>query len=330
MGAVTAASACAEEIVDYRSYDYRAVWEHLGRVDRFDRVILARMLGQADPGRILELGTGFGRLAPELLRSAREYVGVDYNPAGVAEALRAGTAGGTASRRLWIAANAYHLPFANGSFTTVCMIRVHHHLGEPELALREVARVLVPGGTAIVTYNTRSRWRTLLLAATDSREAPGRPQDRPTGGPDPSGHVLVRERPLRHFATERAEFQREVASSGLMEQESLGEPQVRASRLLPLGLGVWLGRTWPGAPLFSTRWSVLRKPGPPTSPVPWARILACPACGASPPGWTPQLAGRICDCGFRVTQTDGIVDLRFVPSEGSFPAAGLAGRRGSG
>jgi len=48
-------------------------------------------------------------------------------------------------------ANAYELPFADGSLELVCMITVLQEIPDRGRALREVGRVLKPGGTLAVT-----------------------------------------------------------------------------------------------------------------------------------------------------------------------------------
>src|SRR5580658_1116508 len=152
-----------ERIVDYRNYDFRAVWVGRDHVDRFDRALLECALDHLDLRRTLEIGTGFGRLTPRILQGNGQYVGIDYDLGGVRDAHDAAVRAGPAdSHRAWFAANVYHLPFASGSFSSICMVRVHHHLADPVRALREIARVLVPGGTALITYNDRTGFRSLI------------------------------------------------------------------------------------------------------------------------------------------------------------------------
>jgi len=42
------------------------------------------------------------------------------------------------------------LPFATGEFTAVLCTTAFHHFAEPEHAVREIARVLAPGGRIVI------------------------------------------------------------------------------------------------------------------------------------------------------------------------------------
>ena len=64
--------------------------------------------------------------------------------------------------RTLIAGSLYALPFANRSFNLVTCNVVMEHLGEPQKAVAEVARVLVPDGAFII--NTPNLWNYGVLA----------------------------------------------------------------------------------------------------------------------------------------------------------------------
>jgi SAM-dependent methyltransferase len=97
--------------------------------------------------RILDLGCGGGLLFPHDYRGQqRRVVGVDLDDA------------------IWqnrivddgVVAVAEKLPFADGSFDLVYSRYVFEHLPDPGEALREIARVLAPGGHCIIlTPNIR-------------------------------------------------------------------------------------------------------------------------------------------------------------------------------
>ena len=103
-----------------------------------------------DPlGRVLDIGTGTGRLLELLAPRAQLTVGVDASRAMLALArsrlARAGI--GQASVRL---ADMYRLPFADGSFDLAVLQMVLHYAEDPAGVLAEAARVLVPGGRLVV------------------------------------------------------------------------------------------------------------------------------------------------------------------------------------
>jgi SAM-dependent methyltransferase len=92
-------------------------------------------------GRVLDLGCGVGHSFTEL--APRESVGVDLSQ----EAL-AGQA------RETHVADMRALPFADSTFASVLSVQSIEHVPDPASVLREVVRVLEPGGTAIfVTPN---------------------------------------------------------------------------------------------------------------------------------------------------------------------------------
>ena len=103
-----------------------------------------------DPlGRVLDIGTGTGRLLELLAPLARLALGVDASRAMLALArsrlARAGI--GQVSVRL---ADMYRLPLPDGSFDTAVLQMVLHYAEDPAGVLAEAARVLAPGGRLVV------------------------------------------------------------------------------------------------------------------------------------------------------------------------------------
>lgn len=92
-------------------------------------------------GRVLDLGCGVGHSFSEL--APRETVGVDLS----ADAL-------AGQERETHVADMRRLPFADGTFASVLSVQSIEHVPDAREVLREVVRVLQPGGTAIfVTPN---------------------------------------------------------------------------------------------------------------------------------------------------------------------------------
>jgi ubiquinone/menaquinone biosynthesis C-methylase UbiE/uncharacterized protein YbaR (Trm112 family) len=102
-------------------------------------------------GTILDDGCGTGAFLEFVRRRAlpvERYVGIDVSRGMLRHAKRRLDSTGT-SHRL-VLADACRLPFAAGTFDVVYARSLLHHLPDPALGLREIARVLAPGGVAVM------------------------------------------------------------------------------------------------------------------------------------------------------------------------------------
>jgi SAM-dependent methyltransferase len=176
-----AATHFAEHAERYdRAYDARSGDGHALRA----RLDVALRLAGPGPGEALDAGMGPGRLLSELAEHGWTVSGVDPAAEMVAKAgLRLPTAVG----RL-VTGRAELLPFSDSSFDLVVATGVLEFVNPPR-AVSELARVLRPGGRAIVSYpngralyglwKTRVFYRAVRMA---KRVAPG-PRPGPPGGP---------------------------------------------------------------------------------------------------------------------------------------------------
>jgi SAM-dependent methyltransferase len=94
--------------------------------------------------RILDAGCGSGRNMVELARRG-SVTGIELAPASL-QLARARGAGEVLPGSL-----TEPLPFADGTFDLAVALDVLEHVGDDEAALRELARVLAPGGRLLVT-----------------------------------------------------------------------------------------------------------------------------------------------------------------------------------
>jgi len=105
--------------------------------------------------RLLDVGCGVGDNLADLADRADELLGVDPAPANVEQAQANMSRSGYASRIE--VAFAEGLPFEDGWVDCVLMLDVMEHVTDRPRALREVERVLAPGGTLIcVTPEART------------------------------------------------------------------------------------------------------------------------------------------------------------------------------
>jgi SAM-dependent methyltransferase len=137
-------------ICDYEGSDYQErFWEHGDRLyeDQVEAIALRRLLPSRGES-LLEVGAGTGRNTPRYSGFGRVVL-VDYSTTQLQQAQ---SRLGCGERYLFVAANAYHLPFANGAFDAATMIRTLHHMADPPAALRQVRETLQPGATFILEY----------------------------------------------------------------------------------------------------------------------------------------------------------------------------------
>jgi SAM-dependent methyltransferase len=108
--------------------------------------LAADQLAGAD--RVLDLGCGEGQVARLAVAGGADgVVGLDPAAAQLAEAVRRG--GGVAYARGVGAA----LPFGSGAFDAVVVCLVLEHVGDLDVTLDEIARVLCPGGRLVLFLN---------------------------------------------------------------------------------------------------------------------------------------------------------------------------------
>jgi ubiquinone/menaquinone biosynthesis C-methylase UbiE len=104
----------------------------------------------APEGRLLEIGSGPGRLAATLARVAPgvRVTGVDIAPDMVERARSLAARSGVTDRVTFLVGDVTALPFADASFDMAVSSLSAHHWPNPAAGLAEIHRVLRPGGIA--------------------------------------------------------------------------------------------------------------------------------------------------------------------------------------
>lgn len=125
----------------------------------YDRPAVLGLLGDVAGRRILDVGCGSGLYAAELIQRGADVVGFDASVRLIELARQ--RAGSAADLRVHDLRDPLEwLP--DGSIDEAIMALVLHHLDDPVLALREVHRVLRPGGRLVVsTVHPVADWRQL-------------------------------------------------------------------------------------------------------------------------------------------------------------------------
>jgi ubiquinone/menaquinone biosynthesis C-methylase UbiE len=136
----------ARAIFGQRAAFYRTSSAHT------DQHVLGRVvaLSQVSPDwHALDVATGTGHTAFALAPLVRAVVGIDLTPEMLEEARHLQTARAIANVSFQVA-DVHHLPFADGAFDLVTCRRAAHHFSNIGAALREIRRVLRPGGRLVV------------------------------------------------------------------------------------------------------------------------------------------------------------------------------------
>ena len=109
---------------------------------------VARALGDRPVGRLVDIGTGTGRMIELFGRGADHALGVDRSPEMLRLArVKLAEAGLDAELRQ---GDMYALPLPGGSADTVILHQVLHYAQQPAAAVAEAARLLAPGGRLLI------------------------------------------------------------------------------------------------------------------------------------------------------------------------------------
>jgi ArsR family transcriptional regulator len=110
---------------------------------------IARALAGRPVGRLVDIGTGTGRMLALFGGEARHALGVDRSPEMLRLARVKLAEAGLAAAELR-QGDMYSLPLPSGSADTVIIHQVLHYAQQPAAAVAEAARLLAPGGRLLV------------------------------------------------------------------------------------------------------------------------------------------------------------------------------------
>jgi demethylmenaquinone methyltransferase / 2-methoxy-6-polyprenyl-1,4-benzoquinol methylase len=129
------------------TYDRYARLLSLGQDPRWRRFLVSRLAVGAD-ARVLDVATGTGAVALELVRRyGCRVVGIDRSPGMLGVARARVRAQRLESRIALHEGRAEALPFDDGSFDGLTVTYLLRYVDDPAATLRELARVVRPGGT---------------------------------------------------------------------------------------------------------------------------------------------------------------------------------------
>ena len=287
-------------VCDYEGSNYQeSFWEHGGRAyeDGVEAVALERLL-PPDGELLLEVGAGAGRNTPRY-RAFQRIVLLDYS---LTQLQQAQARLGRSERYVYVAADVYRLPFVPGLFDAATMIRVLHHISEPQKALQQIRARMRPGGVFILEYANKRNLKAILRYFL-------RRQDW-----SPFARESVEFAPL-NFDFHPAAVRHWLGEAGFILERQLTVSHFRMSllkRLLPVRLLVWLdslaqftGNWWQLTPSVFARSRVVGKGAIASS----GAFFRCPECGAEDLEEMPDRV--IClACRKEWLLRDGIYDFR--------------------
>ena len=134
-------------ISDYNGYDYKKIfWEDADRAyeDQADRLAVRKLLPK-HMKNFVDIAGGYGRLADEYVTRSDKATLFDYSKTELAQAKEK-----WGDKLQTKAGDIYNLPFKDGEFSTLLMVRATHHFKDMKKVLAELYRVLEPGGIAVI------------------------------------------------------------------------------------------------------------------------------------------------------------------------------------
>lgn len=145
-----------EALEERRRRSQRFFDQHARQWDDLARTLLPvpdyreRLLEAVPQGvTVVEVGLGTGGLLPALAARAGRVIGVDHSPAMLEEARSRLAAAGLAGIDLRLGEMA-HLPLPDKAAGCAVLNMVLHHAADPGAVLREIQRVLAPGGVLVL------------------------------------------------------------------------------------------------------------------------------------------------------------------------------------
>ncbi len=134
-----------------RRYDELSAALSFWQDPRWRRALVSALAPRAGQ-RVLDVATGTGMVAAELLaRADCSVVGIDQSPQMLAAARArfaadGGSSAGVSARVELVEGQAESLPFADASFDALTFTYLLRYVDDPAATMRELARVVRPGG----------------------------------------------------------------------------------------------------------------------------------------------------------------------------------------
>lgn len=157
---------------DDNNHDYREFW--VGREYEHESEILAinSLLKGKHYGLAMDYGGGYGRVTPKLLEYANKVILVDPSDKQLQFA-KEFLKGKSVELRKQESKDS--VPAEDNSLDLLVMIRVSHHLPNPSPVFQEIARVLKPGGEALIEIANEAHFVNRVRYLKRMKRVPAQP-----------------------------------------------------------------------------------------------------------------------------------------------------------
>jgi ubiquinone/menaquinone biosynthesis C-methylase UbiE len=157
---------------DYPSYNYQDYWHGREYEHAAEEMAVRRLLRGRHFEHAVDVGGGYGRLSKYLTNFADKVTLAEpsQQQLDIAKIYLKDTP--QVSQKLLQAAD---LKMKDGSADLVLVVRVLHHLPDPMVELKEIARVLKPGGTFLLEFANDAHFLNRLRYAARGKRVPQKP-----------------------------------------------------------------------------------------------------------------------------------------------------------
>ena len=156
------------------SHNYLKYWQGRDYENQAEEMAIKRLLNGKHFARAVDVGGGYGRLCILLEKYADKVTLAEPSQQQLDIAKDFLKDRPKIERRLM---QADQLAFKDGSVDLVTLIRVMHHLPNPEAELAEIARILTKGGHAIIEVANYTHARNRLKYLLKGKKLPLKPVD---------------------------------------------------------------------------------------------------------------------------------------------------------
>lgn len=149
----------------YDSYDYSSYWSGREYEHESEVVCLKEFLAKIPKiDRTIEIGGGYGRLVPYYIYRTKLAILTDPSAKLLSLAKQQLS---TYKNIKYLQTNLEHLPekVQRKSFDLVMMIRVMHHIDNPERAFEDIEKIVAPGGFFILEFANKIHFKKVLREA---------------------------------------------------------------------------------------------------------------------------------------------------------------------